>query len=76
MIVTKADEDYTYFHFTEEPQDEGTYTVYDTRIATYVTVHICPGSGVVCNITTTVHGVPFTLHTEKDKNKDSIEIVY
>ena len=75
MIVSKAD-DYTYLHFTQQPQDEGYYTAYDTRTATYVTVHICPGAGVVCDVTTTVNGVQYTVHSEKDKNKDAVEVVY
>ena len=75
MIVTKAD-DYTYLHFTQQPQDEGYYTAYDTRTSTNITVHICPGSGVVCNVTVTVNNEPLTVNSQKDKNKDAIEIVY
>ena len=73
MIVTKAD-DYTYYLLTQTPQDEGYYTAYDTRTSIYVTIHICPGSGVVCDVTTTVNGTPYTVHSEKGKNKDAVEI--
>jgi len=75
MFVTRATEDYTYLHFTETPQDEGTYTALDTRTSTYLSVTICPGSGVSCSILVIVNGEPTLTQTEKGKHSPSIEIL-